>query len=89
MGNAVKEKVTVSIDLALVSEVDRQVRAHRADSRSAIVEEALRFWRREQQRRQIERGVEEYYRSRSKKEAREDRAWARLASRQAKSLWND
>ena len=89
MANAAKEKVTVSIDPQLVAEVDREVQAHHAGSRSAIVEEALRLWRIEQMRREIERGVEEYYRSRSRKEEREDRAWSRHSSRQAKHLWDD
>jgi metal-responsive CopG/Arc/MetJ family transcriptional regulator len=88
MATHVKEKVTVSIDPGLVAVVDREVRTHHADSRSAIVEEALRLWRMEQQRKAIEIGVEEYYRSRSKRELQEDRRWSRLASRQASRLWN-
>ncbi len=89
MRGAVKEKVTVSITPELVDAVDQEVRAHHADSRSAVVEEALRLWRVEQQRRAIEQGTEAYYRSRSHKEQREDQAWARLATRHAKRLWND
>lgn len=89
MRDAIKEKVTVSLDSALVDAVDHEVRAHHADSRSAVVEEALRLWRLEQQRHAIEQGTEAYYRSRSQKERREDRAWARLATRSAKRLWDD
>ena len=88
MRDAVKEKVTVSIDPELVNAVDQEVRAHHADSRSAIVEEALRLWQIEQQRQAIEQGTEAYYRSRSQKEQREDQVWARLATRHAKRLWN-
>ena len=89
MRDAVKEKVTVSIDPKLVDAVDQEVRAHHVGSRSAVVEEALRLWQVEQQRHAIEQGVENYYRSRSQKEQREDQAWTRLASRHAKRLWND
>ena len=69
--------------------VDREVHAHHANSRSAVVEEALRLWQVEQQRHAIEQGVENYYRSRSQKEQREDLVWTRLASRHAKRLWDD
>ena len=89
MRDAVKEKVTVSLDPELVNAVDQGVRAHHVDSRSAVVEEALRLWQIEQQRRAIEQGIEAYYGSRSQKERREDQAWTRLASRHAKRLWDD
>lgn len=89
MGALTKEKVTVSIDPRLVAAVDQEVRVHHADSRSAVVEEAIRLWQHEQRRRAIEVGVEAYYRARSRQEQQEDRAWGRVASRQAKSLWND
>jgi metal-responsive CopG/Arc/MetJ family transcriptional regulator len=89
MSDAVKEKVTVSLDPELVHAVDQAVRVHHADSRSAVVEEALRRWRVEQQRHAIEQGTEAYYRSRSQKEQREDQAWTRLASWHAQRLWND
>ncbi len=74
MRDAVKEKVTVSLDPELVHAVDQEVRVHHADSRSAVVEGALRLWQIEQQRHAIEQGVENYYRSRSHKEQREDQA---------------
>ncbi len=89
MREAVKEKVTVSLDPHLLESVDREVGAHHAGSRSEVVEEALGLWQLEKQRQSIERGVAAYYQSRSRKEAQEDRAWARLASRQAKRFWND
>lgn len=89
MRGTVKEKVTVTIDPALVEAVDQEVRAHHAGSRSAVMEEALRRWRIEQQRLAIERGVEHYYQTRSQKEQREDRAWVRFATQQSKRLWDD
>lgn len=89
MRTELKEKVTVSLDSALVKAVDQEVRAQHAGSRSAVVEEALRLWRIEQQRLAIERGVEDYYRGRSQKEQREDRAWARFATQRARRLWDE
>ena len=89
MRDAIKEKVTVSLDAELVNAVDQQVQAHHADSRSAVVEEALRLWRVEQQRCAIEQGTEAYYRSRSQKEQREDQTWTRLSTRHAKRLWDE
>lgn len=89
MRNAVKEKVTLSIDRDLVSAVDHEVSIHHADSRSAVVEGALRLWHLEQRRRAIEAGVERYYRSQSVKEKREDRSWSRFAIRSAKRLWDE
>ncbi len=89
MRDAVKEKVTVSLDAELVKLVDQEVQAHHVGSRSGVVEEALRLWRLEKQRHAIEQGVVAYYQSRTLKEQREERAWTRLASRQAQRLWDD
>ena len=84
-----REKVTVSLDPGLLEAVDQEVRVHHAGSRSAVVEDALRLWRTEQQRLAIEQGVEGYYRSRSRRDVGEDRAWARFAGRQSMRLWDD
>ena len=89
MKSVVKEKLTVSLDPRLVDVIDQEIQAHHANSRSAVVEEALRLWRTKQHRQAIEQGVESYYQSRSRKEKQEDQTWARFASRQAKDLWND
>ena len=89
MKNTVKEKVTVSIDPKLIRAVDAAVKARRAASRSAVVEEALRMWQLEQRRKSIEKQTEAYYQSRSKAEVKEDLEWGRLAAQQFKYLWND
>ena len=82
-----KLKVTLSLDQDLLETVDEAVKRDDTGSRSAVVEEALRVWQLEQRRQQLEREVEAYYRSQTLKERREDRAWTRLASQQAKRLW--
>lgn len=88
-GEVSKAKVTVSVERGLVSAVDEAVRHHEANSRSAVVEEALQLWRLEHKRMRLEQQVEQYYRSRGLRERQEDRAWATLASRQAKPLWEE
>ena len=84
-----KSKVTLSLDQELLGAVDTAVKRELADSRSAVVEEAIRLWQLEQKRRWVERGTEAYYRAQTAAEQREDRAWAKLSSRTAKRLWED
>lgn len=54
-----------------------------------MVDREMQLSRMEQRRRTIERGIEQYYRSRSQKEQREDRGWTRLAGRYTQRLWDD
>lgn len=84
-----KSKVTLSLDRNLLGMVDDAVKHDIADSRSAVVEEAIRLWRLARRRQSIEREIEAYYRSQTATERREDRAWAALSSRHAKRLWED
>ena len=84
-----KLKVTLSLDRGLLGAVDAAVKREVAESRSAAVEDALRVWQLEHKRHQLERAVEAYYRSLTAREQREDRAWSRWASRQAKRVWED
>ena len=89
MKNAIKDKITVSIEPGLLQAIDLEIRSHHANSRSSVIEKAIRFWQLEQRRRAIEQQTEAYYRSRSKTEQKEDREWGRIAARQIKYLWND
>lgn len=84
-----KARVTLSLDETLLGALDAAVQHELAESRSAAVEDALRLWQLERQRRQLEREVEAYYRTQSRKEREEDRAWARLTSRHARRLWEE
>ena len=84
-----KSKVTLSLDRGLLGAVDEAVKHDIADSRSAAVEEAIRLWQLEQRRRRIEQEVEAYYRAQTPAEQWDDRAWARVAGRYAKRLWED
>lgn len=82
-----KLKVTLSLDRTLIGAVDEAVKCELADSRSAAVEEAIRIWRLEQRRQQIEQEVVAYYRSLTAAERREDRSWARAGVQHAKRRW--
>ena len=84
-----KAKVTLSLDQALLGAVDEAVKRDVADSRSAVVEAALRLWKVERRRQWLEREVEAYYRAQTPAERQEDRAWTKLAGRQARRLWED
>ncbi|MBI5410532.1 MAG: ribbon-helix-helix protein, CopG family [Nitrospirae bacterium] len=82
-----KSKITVTVSPDLVRQLDDLLQAPEAGSRSRLVEEALRHWLREHAQQALEHRTEEYYRSLSKAERKEDRQWAKLAARSAKHRW--
>ncbi len=84
-----KLKVTLSLDETLLTAVDAAVKRDRTDSRSAVVEEAIRLWQLEQRRQWLDRETEAYYRSQTAAERREDHAWSRVAAKDAKRLWQE
>lgn len=84
-----KSKVTVTLSPELVSELDALLRSSEAGSRSQLIEEALRQWLRDHAQQELERQTEEYYRSLSNAERKEDQRWAKLAARSAKLLWDE
>jgi metal-responsive CopG/Arc/MetJ family transcriptional regulator len=84
-----KSKVTVTLSPELVRQLDVLLHATEAGSRSQLVEEALRQWLRDQAQKDLERQTEEYYRSLSKAERKEDRQWTRIAARAAKHHWDE
>jgi Arc/MetJ-type ribon-helix-helix transcriptional regulator len=67
-------KISVSLPVALIEEVDRSVGQKRYRSRSAVVEASLRSWAREQR----DAESEEYYRSFTAEERAEALEWAEL-----------
>lgn len=83
-----KSKVTVTLSPELLRQIDTLLQASEAGSRSQLVEEALRQWLRDQAQQDLERQTEEYYRSLSKAERKEDRQWTKHAARAAKRLWD-
>lgn len=77
-----KTRVTMTIEPDTVAALDRAMKTQGLPSRSKALEVALNHWLTEHKRHQIEREVEQYYRSRTAQETREDREWTRFASRQ-------
>jgi Arc/MetJ-type ribon-helix-helix transcriptional regulator len=72
-----KARLTITLDARLLATVDRAVgRAPELDSRSAVIEEAVRRW----SRVQYEASIREYYAGRSEIERLEDDSWAELSA---------
>ena len=83
-----KSKITVTLSNDLVRQLDELLESPEANSRSQLVEEAVRRWLRDQARKGFERQTEEYYLSLSKAEHKEDRQWSKIAARSARRLWD-
>ena len=83
-----KSKITVTLSPDVVRQLDALLDSPENRSRSRLVEEALRRWLQEHAQHEIERQVENYYRSLSKAERKEDEAWSKTSARSAKRLWD-
>ena len=84
-----KTKITVTLSPDLVRQLDALVDSPEAGSRSRLVEDAVRRWLRERAEKELERETEEYYRSLSRAERKEDKGWSKIAARSAKDLWDE
>jgi len=84
-----KAKITITLSPDLVRQLDALVDTPEARSRSQLVEEALRQWLEERVRRELERQTEEYYRSLSPAEQKEDQQWSTIATEAARRLWEE
>jgi Arc/MetJ-type ribon-helix-helix transcriptional regulator len=72
-----KARLTITLDARLLAHVDRAVgRSPELDSRSAVIEEAVRRW----SRTQYEAAIREYYSGRSDEERAQDDSWAELSA---------
>lgn len=85
---APKSKITVTVSPDLVHQLDRLLKAPEATSRSRLIEEAIRHWLHDQDRKTLDRQTEAYYRALSAAERKEDRQWTRLAARSAGRSWD-
>ncbi|MBN4054810.1 ribbon-helix-helix protein, CopG family [Nitrospira defluvii] len=83
-----KSKITITLSPDLVRQLDTLLRTSGTGSRSQLVEEALRQWLRNQAQYELERQTEEYYRSLSKTEQKEDRNWTQIAAHSAERFWD-
>lgn len=83
-----KAKITVTVSPELVRQLDAFLDFPETGSRSQLVEKAIRQWLEMEAQRELERQTEEYYRTLSEDERREDREWAKVAARSARRLWD-
>ena len=79
-----KTKISVTIDESVVKQVDRLAGD---DSRSEIVEHALRRWLVDSRRKQNEDAIAAYYADRSEEDRLEDEEWAAVGARHLESTW--
>lgn len=68
-----KRRVSVTLDAALLDEIDRF-----SNNRSAVIEEALRLWRIQK----IDQQLRQFYQSRSQADLDQEEAWAEFAQEQ-------
>lgn len=81
-----KSKITITLSPDVVRQLDALLDLPANRSRSLLVEEAIRRWLQEYAREEIERRVEDYYRSLSRAECKEDEAWSKISARSTKHL---
>ena len=73
-----KHKVSLSLQADLVAWIDRQAARKRGQTRSGIVEQAVRGLARRSAAKDIEDATVAYYQALTSSERDEDEAWARL-----------
>jgi metal-responsive CopG/Arc/MetJ family transcriptional regulator len=79
-----KTKISVTIDESVVKRLDRLAGG---ESRSEIVERALKRWLVDSSRKRNEDAIAAYYADRSEEERREDEEWAAVSARHLESTW--
>lgn len=84
--SAIKVKVTTSLDPDLVRSIDKYLKESKISSRSQFIEDVLRTWQMEQKKRNIESEIEQYYKSLSDKERKEDQEWTDIATLSASHI---
>ena len=82
---AAKTKVSVTVDRALLREVDRLAGPM---SRSQVFERALAAWVRRRGQAALDAAIERYYRSQGAAEQRADEEWAGLGDEAVRSGWD-
>ena len=83
-----KTKLTVTISGDVVSEID-EIAKEKGAPRSQVMEEMLRAWLLKSKKKLIEKDIEAYYLSLTKKEKKEDKAWTGIVAESAKRTWDD
>lgn len=73
-----KHKVSLSLPADLVTWIDRQAARKRGQTRSGVVEQAVRSWARRSAAKDIEDATVAYYQAMTSSERDDDEAWSRL-----------
>ena len=73
-----KHKVSLSLPADLVAWIDRQAARKRGQTRSGIVEQAVRGWARRAAAKDIEDATIAYYQAMTSSERAEDETWSQL-----------
>ena len=76
-----KKKISVTVQLELLEEVDRIAGTL---SRSAVFEQALASWLRQQRKNKLDLEIEHYYKSMTDEEHAGDAEWATLGDESIK-----
>jgi len=84
-----KAKITVTLSLDVVRQLDALLEQLAARSRSQLVEEVLRRWLKERSHRDLESETEAYYRSLSPAEQEENKEWSTIAAQGASRIWDE
>lgn len=82
-----KVKVTTTIDSELVEAIDKYLKGEKGCSRSKLIEDILHSWYQEKRKKEIEEKTEDYYRSLSEKEKKEEEDWDRIVAEAARRVW--
>jgi len=83
-----KAKLTVTISGDVVNEIE-EIAKEKGIPRSQVMEEMLRDWLLKSKKKEIEKGIETYYLSLTKKEKKENREWTKIVAESAKRVWDD
>lgn len=78
-------KVSVTIEQSVLERVDR---VSKGQSRSEIVEHALKRWLNDRRRLELEEQVASHYSDRHADELAEAREWSELSAKQIGKTWN-
>lgn len=73
-----KQKVSLSLPADLVDWIDRQAARKRGETRSGVVEQAVRSWAKRSAVKNIEDATAAYYQAMTPSEHKEDEAWSRF-----------
>jgi metal-responsive CopG/Arc/MetJ family transcriptional regulator len=73
-----KHKVSLSLPADLVDWIDRQAARKPGETRSGVVEQAVRGWAKRSAAKDIEDATIAYYRAMTPSEHEEEEAWSRL-----------